>query len=248
MTWNDRRGSRWLVPLAALAALGMLPSRAHAQFGMGFGGMGWGIGFNYVPSPTNLINENAMSRAGRAQAPESRNIYAGNPNAYINNLRDNSFVPSYSVSRRRPTTERAPSRPSPGDQAVALAGTPNPAPAAPVRPQIPLASFFDATRRLVWPEESPVDGDLKPKRDVSDQASLQVFLQTLAHGTATLTSVADARQKLLDYGRPALKEVREKSTPRVADTFHMFMLSLYDSLGQVATVADPSTGGPPPIP
>ncbi|QEH35764.1 hypothetical protein OJF2_43210 [Aquisphaera giovannonii] len=248
MTWTDRRASRWLVPLAACAVMGLAPGRAHAQFG--YGGFGWMGGFNYVEQPTNVINQAALSRAGRPVGPEIRSVYANMPNSYINNIRDNGFVPTYNVARRRPVSERAPARTSPGDLAMVTPGTPAPvaAPAAPARPQIPLSSFFDSMQRLAWPAESPVDGDLKEKREVSDHASLEVYLQSTAHGAATLTSVAEARQKLLDYGRPALKEVREKFTPRVADTFHMFMLSLYDSLAQVATVADPGPDGPPPVP
>jgi len=56
-----------------------------------------------------------------------------------------------------------------------------------------------------------------------------------AHGeAASLSTVTQARQKLLDYGRPALKEIRQSATPRIADTFHLFLLSLYESLAQAA--------------
>jgi hypothetical protein len=40
---------------------------------------------------------------------------------------------------------------------------------------------------------------------------------------------------LLDYGKPALHLLRSKSTVRVADAFHLFLLSLYESLAQAAT-------------
>jgi hypothetical protein len=43
--------------------------------------------------------------------------------------------------------------------------------------------------------------------------------------------------------------MRDNTTPRIADTFHLFMLSLYDSLGQAATVrrkpAATAPGDPP---
>ncbi len=55
-------------------------------------------------------------------------------------------------------------------------------------------------------------------------------------GLARLSTVTDARQKLLDYGRPALQQVREQSTPALADSFHVFLLSLYGNLGAAATV------------
>ena len=46
--------------------------------------------------------------------------------------------------------------------------------------------------------------------------------------------MTDARQKLLDYGQPALSDIRSHSTPRVAEAFHLFLLTLYDSLAQAA--------------
>jgi hypothetical protein len=64
-----------------------------------------------------------------------------------------------------------------------------------------------------------------------------VLSETKQNGVAALASVTDARQKLLEYGRPALAHVRAHETPRIADTFHMFLLSLYESLAQAATPA-----------
>ena len=87
---------------------------------------------------------------------------------------------------------------------------------------------------MVWPTDAPVAGDLKRLRDVSDKASLVAFEEVNIRGKALIATVADARQKLLDYGRPALKEVRSTATSRVADTFHLFLLSLYESLAQAA--------------
>lgn len=233
---NTTRGRRLPLALAVCAAvMGVGSPEAKAQFGgPGMWGWGWG-GFNYVPSPTNFLNDHAMMNASRAGRPPSNSVYAGNPNSYVNRLRDNSFTPSYNVQRRRPSTA------APVDLGTSLGRAPAPAaPAAPatvdrVAAAPPLSSFFDADRRLVWPADAPVDGDLKPKRDVSDQASLAVLDEVLAQGIATVASAADARQKLLDYGRPALQEVREKATPVVADTFHAFLLSLYDSLRKSAT-------------
>ena len=46
--------------------------------------------------------------------------------------------------------------------------------------------------------------------------------------------VTTARERLLDYGRPALREISANATPRIADSFHIFMLSLYESLAQAA--------------
>ena len=59
---------------------------------------------------------------------------------------------------------------------------------------------------------------------------------------ASLSSAAYARKKLLGYGQPALKEIRSSATPALADAFHMFLLSLYDSLGQSAEPGPPTPG------
>ena len=100
------------------------------------------------------------------------------------------------------------------------------------------ARAFNAARQIVWPNESPATEELKPKRDISDQASLTVLELVEKHRSAPITTVTDARQKLLDYGQPALRVARSVSTPRLADSFHMFLLSLYDSLGAAANPAD----------
>jgi hypothetical protein len=197
--------------------------------GWGWGGIG---GFNYTSSPTQFLNQHSLNRAARAGPPPQNRPYAGSSNAYFNNIRDNGFVPRYDVQSRRPPMERPRPPASLGQQATRAAVQET---AAKPKPVIPLSSFFTAEHQLAWPSESPTTGDLKSRRDISDQASLAVLDETRQHGVATMGSVADARQKLLDYGRPALQEIRAVATPRIADTFHLFMLSLYESLAQAAT-------------
>jgi hypothetical protein len=84
-----------------------------------------------------------------------------------------------------------------------------------------------------------VTDELKPKRDISDQNCLVVLELVEKHRSAPITTVTEARQKLLDYGQPALRLIRTISTPRLAESFHLFLLSLYDSL---AAAANPSEG------
>ena len=55
-------------------------------------------------------------------------------------------------------------------------------------------------------------------------------------GLARLSTVTEAREKLLDYGRPALDFVRQQTTPAMSDSFHVFLLSLYSNVGLAATV------------
>ena len=99
-----------------------------------------------------------------------------------------------------------------------------------------LANFFSKENQLVWPSVSPISGDFGKKQTTADLAALAVLNEYNSKGLAQLSTVTDARQKLLDYGRPALKYVREQSTPALADSFHVFLLSLYGNLGNAATV------------
>ena len=89
-----------------------------------------------------------------------------------------------------------------------------------------------------------MEGDLKEKRTTFDQASQVVLDETKKNGVASLAAVTDARQKLVDYGKPALQYVRAHETPRLADTYHLFLLSLYESLAQAANPPVPV----PPLP
>ena len=81
-----RRNVLWMLSIAA-AVLGFGTGRANAQFGFGgFGGGGFGIGFgfNNVPQPGTFINSKALIDAGRDTHIPSRDVYANNPNSYIN--------------------------------------------------------------------------------------------------------------------------------------------------------------------
>jgi hypothetical protein len=217
----------------------LLPTNS-AKAQLGFGGGGWGIfgGFNYVPSPGAFLQQRDLAVIGRGpQSRPSHNPLSGNPNAYFNRVRDNGLVPHYDVQRRQPPAYASESSASPG-MASASRTTPQPQPqpaqAPASKPTLPLNTFFDAARRLVWPAESPIQGDLKAKRDSSDEASLVVLAELEQKSVATITSVAEAREKLLEYGRPALQEARREQTLRIADSFHLFLLSLYESLAQAA--------------
>jgi hypothetical protein len=71
-----------------------------------------------------------------------------------------------------------------------------------------------------------------------------VLKEKQQHGVASVTGAAEARQNLVDYGRPALRQLRAASTPPIADSFHRFLLSLYDSLGASALPPETAPGQP----
>lgn len=223
---------------AAVLLFGTAPARAQWGMGMGFG-WGWGL-FRPAPSPTQYIYQNALVDAGRGYSGPSRTPYANDSNAYFNRVRDNGFVERYNVARREPSYYRYVPTSN-------VAAAPSPAPAAPEKPSLPLASFYDGHGQFAWPADSPTTGDLKDKRDAFEQVSHVVLDESKQNGVASIAAVTDARQKLVDYGRPALQYVRAHETARLADTFHLFLLSLYESLAQAANPTQTaSTASAPP--
>ena len=133
-----------------LAALGLWTTPAGAQWGPWVMGWGWGGfgGFNYTSSPTDFLNQQAMSRASRAGARPRTGPTPGNPNAYYNRIRDNGFVPRYDVQVRRTPAERPHPPASLGQEASRPAAAEATAASRP-KPTIPLSSFFDADHG--WP-------------------------------------------------------------------------------------------------
>jgi len=247
MTSTARLGKIVPAVVAAAVVFLLMPQRAHAQFGFGGGGgggLGWGFGmFRSVPSPQTYINSKSLVDAARgSQFPSSHEIYANNPNSYINHIRDNGFVDRYPVERREMPQYRYP--PPPRAVARAAATTTPTAAVAPVSPALPLSSFYTANNVLEWPGDAPSAGELKDKRAVFDKASEAVLSETKKNGVASMASVTEARQKLLEYGRPALSYTRAVDTARVSDTFHMFLLSLYESLAQAANPTSPAAATP----
>jgi hypothetical protein len=232
-----KRGNILLTAVVAAVASVSGAGRAQAQGGFGGGGLGFGFwGGNlipYVQQPGNYLNQVSLAQIARGPSSHpmsngSHMYYAGNPNSYINHVRDNGFVDRYYPDRREPSYYGYSARP-PAQRMTPTAGA-----AGRTRPMVPLPSFYNAQNQLIWPGDSPTAGDLKEKRGAFDKASLTVLDEAKQNGVASIASVTEARQKLLDYGRPALKYVREHETPRVADSFHIFLLSLYDSLAQAA--------------
>lgn len=238
---------KWLGLMAGMVLLAAAPSNARAQWGMG---MGWGMFGVPESSSTRFLNDHAKARIPSAAARQSRthSPYAGNSNSYLNRVRDNGFVSHYdTMSRRAPSYQpgRAPSLGNSGRAPSRPVAAPATAEAKATRPLVPLKDFFDASLRLIWPQESPVEGEFQEKREISDRTSSTVLQQVKTYGSAPVTSVTTAREKLIAYGRPALTHLRATATPPIADGFHRFLLSLYDSLEAAAW---PSEGEAAPKP
>jgi hypothetical protein len=205
-------------------AIGAEATPAQAQWGMG--GFGWGFGgFSQVEKPESYLYQKSLVDAGRAISTPSRDVYANNPNSYINHLRDNGFVERYRYTTREPSDYRHSGSPRTSPTAHAVAQP---------TPVLPLTSFYGPDGKIEWLTEAPTAGDLGERRAASDAACQAVRDEVKKNSVASIATVTDARRKLLEYGQPGLQYVRAHDTPRVSDAFHMFLLSLYESLAQAA--------------
>lgn len=228
---SARRLWRLLVVCGVVGLVASLGNgQARAQYG-GYGGFGFGWGLGpQTPASVSFLNDHAVARTHAAAAARPQPLRAPLPAP-----RDFDFFNRYDaatlaamedrVARRRRTPR------APVSQSVAQAVADNPRTAPPIAP---LASFFNAMRQIVWPSDSPTEGELAVKRSTSDAKTLDLLKEVEGRGYALIATAVEARNKLLDYGRPALQHARENSTPAISDAFHAFLLALYDSIGQTA--------------
>jgi hypothetical protein len=233
MTSSEPRGQFRGVAILAVVLAGVVQGgTAEAQIGF------FGPGFFTNPldssQTVNAINQRSLLNGQRAIA-ERQSIQ---PRVPVRQ-RDVEFVDRIGIDSRSNLESRAARRYSPtlvearANAATQAAPVPRP-PAPPAQPLIPLSGFFNADRMLVWPADAPTEDGLGEKRAASDKASLTVFDETVRNGSASVYSVTRARDLLLDYGRPALDRLRHVATTQIADSFHIFLLSLYESLAQAA--------------
>lgn len=215
------RGGR--VAGAAAAMLGWLwAAPAPAQVGYG-----WWFGGYQTPASVTYLNDRAQARtqAALASQPQALRVPARTG-------RDTTFFERYDPETRRAMEDRVARRPSQPRRPTAPPAQVAAAPAArPSRPAVALSSFFNARGELIWPQDAPTEGELKEKRERSDAAALAVLRETETGSRARIATVTEARDKLVDYGRPALELVREKASGAVEVAFNGFLLSLYDALG-----------------
>ena len=190
-----------LVGIIALTAFAAMPAPAHAQFGMGGGfggGWGWGFGgFSQVPKPESYLYQKSLVDAARPIPTPSRNVYANNPNSYINHLRDNGFVEHYSTVRREPSHYRSGDSPRTA-QTVLRVAQPMPA--------LPITSFYRPDGKIEWPADAPTAGDLAQRRAAFEPACQAVFDEVKKNSVASIATVTESRREALGV-RPACPSI-----------------------------------------
>lgn len=232
--------------------LAVAPQQARAQFGFGAGMF---MGGRVVPSPVDQVNQMSQIAASAAFAAREKNHspLSGNPNAFMNIGRQIRFSQPellearFSAASRRPMSDQyAAGRTRTNTLALASNATANPGtttPAPPLDLVAQVSRFFNAQDEIVWPSDSPTEGDLGERREISDKASRTVLNEVRSRGAADITTAADARARLIDYGRPALQILRAESSAAIADSFHSFLLSLYETIGKAAAKTANNTPG-----
>jgi hypothetical protein len=233
------RTRHWAAPLAlaviGLAAGGFEATTARAQFGMGYGMWGFGV---QSPAVVGAIDRRAEISAANAVTNRGRpHVAPARP------PRDVNFFQRYDLTSRMPMEDRLVRRPRLAPiTPIPSPATPTTSPAAPVAVAATLDSFFNRYDDVVWPADAPATEELLPKRRISDNASREALKEFRDQGLASVASSTEGRNALLAYGRPALQNLRTNN-PAVAESFHGFLLGLYDALGRAAT--EPKPGGRP---
>ena len=250
-----RRGFRpahaLLMLLGSAATLG-IAEHAEAQFGFG-GGFGYGGFFRpYTPPSVRTLNRVAVTRAGMDQEKLNETSLS-TPDHYDYRRQAVSMQQRYDIQSTRGIDVDVRGRGTPIDS-----GSPGDGGGSPPigssensgvqRPTLAITSFVNNQDQVVWPADAPISGDLLTRRDQADASIADVVQEYRAVDYAQISTVARARQDLLDYGQPALQAIRENSTSRVADTFHLFLLSLYDGLAQSAERGFDQASRNPPAP
>ena len=229
--------------LAVIGLLWVASTPARAQYGAF--GFGYGYGFNpNAYADTNYLNQRSLINAQAAAASRPKPLqaprYSGIDRSFYDRYDLDTRVAMIDRIARDPGRERSTADPG----GLGTRNNPPPRTTTPTATQTPpappatvhLADYFTKDNQLLWPSVAPNSGDLGKAQSAADLATLAVLNEYNLKGLASVSTVTDAREKLLAYGRPALKEVRQSSTPALADTFHVFLLALYDNIANAATV------------
>ncbi len=231
-----------LIGFIASALLLIIATDAKAQFGFGFG---FGFPRPYVSPNIKFLNSRANVLAGKNQ--QSMNTTSMRiPDRFGYRQQNIEMQERYNVSSGRSLSTS--SRRSGQVVAQRTPATNQGAPTTPApvtAPSLPITTFVDEMNMVVWPSDAPTGNGLDSLRVQADASIREVVVEYRGRAVASTATVTTARTDLIDYGRPALKLLRDTSTPRIADSFHLFLLSLYESLAQATNAT--TRRGPPSV-
>jgi len=232
LRWQSVRfAGNWMLAVVTLILLSARPSQA--QFGFGFGGFGI-YARPYTPPSVNFLYDRANARVGvDTGAPKQLK----EPDRFAYRKQYIEMQERASFNSRQPTSSQIGSR----QAALTSLSKPDVQRGAVPRGQTvsrsqapPITRFINQQGEVAWPADAPVTGSLAAKREQANKAIQTVVDQYQANNAVSVEAVAKARQDLVVYGKPALATLRQQTSPSVAESFHLFLLALYDSLAQAA--------------
>ena len=103
------------------------------------------------------------------------------------------------------------------------------------RPAPPRAALFDNSGQVKWPSSIPKDPAVVATREAAEAAVRTVVLESQSTGHASVRPVVDAKNKLSEFERQALPEVRAKNTTD-ANGLETFILDLDKALDAMTYV------------
>jgi hypothetical protein len=90
---------------------------------------------------------------------------------------------------------------------------------------LPMSQVIAPDGKVLWPSAAPVNGELGEHRSAAEAAVREASGEFRSAGRATIASVSEAKERLYDYGRPALRDLNRESRPD-AVTLLRFLASL----------------------
>jgi hypothetical protein len=81
---------------------------------------------------------------------------------------------------------------------------------------VPITSLLAGDGAILWPSATPNDASVAAARKAAESAVRTVFEEHAKSGHASVRHVVEAKNKLVDFKRPALRELRVKNAADAA--------------------------------
>jgi hypothetical protein len=220
MTFRSRITFRLAAAAATCGAVFVGIGRARAQYfppaaqyspAMGYGGWGTSNAWNAATGGMGMSPYGPVNPAAQAAQAQARYQVqtAQAARAYQQAQLLQQQATAAAIERQRQSQPLQ-------DRYSARTGTPTGGNAAPKTPAagLEIDKLVDRTGKPRWPAGIATDIELATARAAADEAIAAAFREYQSKGSASVASVADAKQKLADYGNPALRRTRARNRAR----------------------------------
>lgn len=184
---------RW-VSIAGITIITLVVAdRARAQYAPVFGYGGWGSSYAWMASNSGM-NAAAQAAQARYQVQTAQMARAYQQAALMQQAA--AAAAAARENQGQPMQERYNAHTGAGMASRKGRAADSPAPR--------IDQLLTASGKPRWPIGAAAGKELLPMQQAADQAIAAVFEEYKANGQASVASVSDAKQKLGDYGHPAL--------------------------------------------